>query len=298
MAKLLALIPSGYKLDKVASVLPMDGTGDFTLTRSTTGTRVNSSGGVEDMAIDMPRIDHTATGDCPVLLVEPQSTNIFLNSIFDGAVSGSPGTAPTYWDFQVSTGSIVVGTSNYSSGNKITFNISNTRIVYKDSILLDANTTYFYSAEVNVTTAIKFRELLYVSPPSGSVQYFYIDGILIAGNSVNVPAGDSVIGIKIVTSSTATYCTTYFGAGFWGVDISSNTIVFDMPQFETLGYRSSYIPTTTTTVTRTAETCTVTPPTGVNSITETIDSVDTVITTIPSTYTIPNGNINKVIMES
>tara|TARA_R110000803_G_scaffold50002_1_gene103948 strand:- start:643 stop:1674 length:1032 start_codon:yes stop_codon:yes gene_type:complete len=75
----LALIPSAYKVGSTASVLPTNGTGDFTHTRSTTATRINSSGAIETMAINVPRIDHT-DGGCPILLLEPQSTNLYINS--------------------------------------------------------------------------------------------------------------------------------------------------------------------------------------------------------------------------
>ena len=44
---------------------------------------------------------------------------------------------------------------------------------------------------------------------------------------------------------------------------------------------------------------TVAPPLGITEIIETIDGVDqTPITVIPATYTIPFGNINKIIMNS
>jgi len=75
----LALIPTGFKAGKLYSVLPEDGTGDFDVTRATTATRVNEQGLIESMAINVPRLDYT-DGGCPVLLTEPQSTNLSLYS--------------------------------------------------------------------------------------------------------------------------------------------------------------------------------------------------------------------------
>jgi hypothetical protein len=43
----LVLTPNAYKEGKLYSVIPSDGSGDFTFTRATTATRVNSDGLVE-----------------------------------------------------------------------------------------------------------------------------------------------------------------------------------------------------------------------------------------------------------
>ena len=73
----LALIPSAYKVGKVASVKPINGKGDFTFTRNSEATRINENGIIETMGVDVPRIDHT-DGGCPSLLLEPASTNLQL----------------------------------------------------------------------------------------------------------------------------------------------------------------------------------------------------------------------------
>ena len=43
----VAMIPSGYKEDKLYSVLPNSGDGDFDFSRSSSATRVNSEGLIE-----------------------------------------------------------------------------------------------------------------------------------------------------------------------------------------------------------------------------------------------------------
>ena len=81
----LAMIPSGYKLNKVYSVLPTDGSGDLVTARTSTATRVNSDGLIEEVAIGVPRLDYT-DGGCPSLLLEPSSTNLITESeAFDNA---------------------------------------------------------------------------------------------------------------------------------------------------------------------------------------------------------------------
>ena len=76
----IALIPSGTKASTLYSVLPANGDGDFTHSRSlTTATRVNKDGLIESVAANVPRLDYPLTngvaGDCPHLLLEPSRTN-------------------------------------------------------------------------------------------------------------------------------------------------------------------------------------------------------------------------------
>ena len=71
----IAMIPSGVKASKLYSVLPTDGTGDFTTTRASVATRVNENGLIEEVAANVPRLDYS-DGTCPSLLLEPASTNL------------------------------------------------------------------------------------------------------------------------------------------------------------------------------------------------------------------------------
>jgi len=75
----IAFIPSGYKINKIYSILPTNGDGDLDFTRVSTATRVNSSGLIENVATGVSRLDYS-DGGCPSLLLEPQSTNLYLNS--------------------------------------------------------------------------------------------------------------------------------------------------------------------------------------------------------------------------
>ena len=55
----LVMIPSGYKEDVVYSVKPTDGSGDLTFTRASNGTRVNSSGYVENVPWNLVQQSNT-----------------------------------------------------------------------------------------------------------------------------------------------------------------------------------------------------------------------------------------------
>ena len=75
----LVVTPNGYKVGKLYSVIPNTTLGDMDVVRATTATRVNSLGLIENVALNVPRIDYT-NGSCPSILVEPQRTNRLLNS--------------------------------------------------------------------------------------------------------------------------------------------------------------------------------------------------------------------------
>lgn len=75
----LVITPNGTKAGTLYSVVPSSGAGDMTVTRATTATRVNSAGLIESVASNVPRLDYS-NGTCPSILVEPQRTNLFLRS--------------------------------------------------------------------------------------------------------------------------------------------------------------------------------------------------------------------------
>ena len=76
----LIVTPNAYKESILYSVVPNATLGDMTVVRATTATRVNSTGLIESVGLNIPRIDYT-NGSCPSLLVEPQRTNSIIQSI-------------------------------------------------------------------------------------------------------------------------------------------------------------------------------------------------------------------------
>ena len=95
----LVNIPTAYKATKLYSIKPTDGSGDFTFARSTTATRVNESGLIESVGVNVPRIDYFS--NTPALLLEPQRTNLFTQSndfsgwtIVNGTLTANFATSP------------------------------------------------------------------------------------------------------------------------------------------------------------------------------------------------------------
>ncbi len=96
----LLIVPARFKTGRLYSQIPTSGAGDFTVTRNTTATRLNSAGVIESVASGIPRLDYSVSGfvtGCPALLVEPAATNEIRNNSNTNAVTGTPGTLPTNW---------------------------------------------------------------------------------------------------------------------------------------------------------------------------------------------------------
>ena len=90
----IAMIPSGYGLEKIYSVLPTNGDADLQFSRGSVATRVDKSGLISNVQSNFPRLDYLDS-TCPSLLLEPQRTNFILNS---QAISLSPTKNGTFSD--------------------------------------------------------------------------------------------------------------------------------------------------------------------------------------------------------
>ena len=74
----ILLTPTAYDNGSMLSIKPTNGDGDFTFSRNGNGSRVNSSGIIVTEGANLPRINYE--NGCGSWLLEPQSTNIYLNS--------------------------------------------------------------------------------------------------------------------------------------------------------------------------------------------------------------------------
>lgn len=82
----LVNIPSGYKAGTLYSVLPNTAAGDFDVARNSVATRVNSDIELQEMAVNVPRIQYDSGVTCPYLILEPQRTNLLTYPVsFDNA---------------------------------------------------------------------------------------------------------------------------------------------------------------------------------------------------------------------
>jgi hypothetical protein len=96
----LVVIPSGYKASTIYAQKPLTTDGQLSFTRASTATRVNSSGLIEAVASNVPRLDYLGS-TCPRLLLEGQRTNKcpnsanYGNSLINVTVTRNVVSAPT-----------------------------------------------------------------------------------------------------------------------------------------------------------------------------------------------------------
>jgi len=236
----LALIPSGYKgntatLPSVYSVLPSDGSGDFTFDRvNGLATRINKEGLLEEVANDTPRLDYS-NGTCPVLLLEKEKTNL---------VSYSESPSRIEWSkFTNGTTSVVV-TANQTISPSGELNAD--KIVYGNGTsLVTKNTTVVSGQIYNISVYLKGEnggERIQLDFKNSSSQGVSGTQFTLTNNwkrySVSLTSNQTALGIQFRDASTT-------GQIFyaWGAQIET-------------GHLTSYIPSTGGgTVTRFEEVC-------------------------------------------
>ena len=263
----LVVTPNGTKASKLYAIKPTDGSGDLTVTRATTARRVNSSGLIESVASNVPRLDYTDS-TCPSILVEGQRTNLakysddFSNATWAKTRCTVTSNATTAPDGTLTADKLILSVDNNThfiqqSGISVTAQIYSATVYAKkgeyDTVrLLLANlwtspnpnaifnlTTKSIVSTQNVTAKItelkdgwfKLDITATINAIAGGNAFFSIFG----GNNGTVNlVGDGTSGIYI-----------------WGA------------QLEAGANATSYIPTTTASVTRNAD---VISKTGISSL--------------------------------
>jgi hypothetical protein len=231
----LVVTPNGTKASKLYSVVPSDGAGDLDVTRATTATRVNLSGLIESVASNVPRLDYS-NGECPSILVEPQRTNLSryseeFNNVawtgisFNATVTANDTISP---DGTMTADKVVFGTSGY---------------LYQEYIVAGLS-----SATCSIYSKTSTQKIVFGgATPAGTDVYSFVD----AGNGwyrqiltrTFTSGGTGVVQFLPIGTNETLY--------FWGA------------QLEEGSYATSYIPTTSASVTRNAD---VISKTGISSL--------------------------------
>lgn len=233
----------------------MGGTLDsrFTFTRSTTATFINSSGYVTSAAINAPRFDYdpttlTARG----LLIEGSATNLLLYSQF--AYTGS--NPPTGWTSPFTGGPGSVATSTYGTldgANAWTQTASANRpMLSSTAIALTSGSTYTASMYLEaISGSLTYQDVLLLNPSTAT-----LGSPVYRRNGVTVNAGDTAqLGRIEATVSCTGSGNSNLRCGPGANANCTGSATFSRPQVELGSQASSYIPTTTSTVQRTADSC-------------------------------------------
>ena len=251
----LLLVPSGYKGGKLYAEIPTNGNGDLTWTRASTAIRTNSSGLLESMATGVPRLSYMY-GSCPSVLLEPQRTNLVsysdqFNDAFwvktNSTVSANTTTSP---DGTTNADTLV---DNSTSGiHALTAQNIGGAGTYAFSFYAKANTLsrvgVFTNSGVNVNLAITPQ----VFDLSNGTVVNSVTGITATITSVGngwyrcqliIPSSGS--GSYLIVTSNGGTTVSYIGSG--------QSLFLYGAQIELGAYPTTYIPTTSATATRVAD---------------------------------------------
>ena len=308
----LLITPNAVKVGKLYSVIPSSGLGDCTVVRNTTATRINNLGFIENVSANVPRVSYLTAGGNSFLLVEPQRTNLLLKSI-DFSVGNwtkaSSSIVPNNHispDNTVNASKLIAssGTNNFIELFQLTTASQGTLLcqsyfVKKAEIGFCQITGpgsvfsgFFVNFDLNLGIVSSFFKdglttLIYGIEPAAN-GYFRIFVIANCLNTSNVTR----LALNLIkTGTTGRGAAETFngtdGLYVWGADLQVGSTL------------TSFIPTDSAAVTRNADVITVSPPAGTVKITTTFsDNTTQVITSIPALFTVPDGLIKQVLMQS
>jgi hypothetical protein len=259
----LVQIPSGTKSGTLYSVLPANGDGDFTHTRASSATRVNKDGLIESVAFGVPRLDYPlldgVVQSCPALLLEPSRTNYvtYSNDVSGYTNFGSTDSANSAISPDGSQNASLV----QGDGSQIQVFLASQFTTlpsagsYTISVFAKKGNNNFVQLSVDAFTGAT-NTLAYfdlengTTPTSGAKIENYGNGWYKCSTVVTIDSGDLTgrIAFRVVPSSSSfLFSSTSEASG-------KNVYVYGF-QMEQESYPTSYIPTSGSTVTRSADFC-------------------------------------------
>jgi hypothetical protein len=245
--------------------------GTVTFTRASTATFFDSAGVLQSAANDVPRLDYNpATLAARGLLIEESRTNSIRNNTMQGAVAGTPGTLPTNWTYgQLSTLTTeIVGTGTETGINYVDIRISGTAtttpLIYfeaNSTVAATNNQTWATSVFVKIvgggTTNISVPTTTLRMSDSGGANLGFV-----AGSMYTLPtSATSLSACRFSSSHTTNNASTAFvmpAFAFNAAGAIDITLRIGLPQLELGAFATSVIPTTTTSLTRSADVASVT----------------------------------------
>jgi hypothetical protein len=251
----------------------------------------------------------------------PSGQSVIQNSVASSLSNGSLAQV-SFQVLDITQGSFGI----YFSGTLV--GSMNSTGTFNGSFVKGTETSFYIRALGTTSGSISNISVKEVTDDTNLPRIDYTDGCgvwLLEGQSTNLYLNSETLSTQSNATSASTYTVSFYGTGtitFSGTHTgtlvgtaadervsatfttTSGTLLSTVSgtctkgQLENLSDATSYIPTNGSIATRLADIATIDlSGFSLTSITETINGVDqTPITIIPSTYTIPSGRINKIIM--
>lgn len=258
----LVQIPSGYKSGTLYSVVPNTADGDFTVTGDPQGeaTRVNKDGLIETVSANVPRLNYNPTNpQDPTLLLEPTSTNLLQRSEdYDNG----------YW-LKARVGSSATGFTAPDGSSNATYyeqasGQTTAAVIYKSGFTSASSGVYTFSIWAKKAE----KRYLKLQTRANSATYRTVfdlqDGVITydSGNEnekiEEYPNGWYRLSVQRTSTTTDDIIVYYYlndSAVQSDTVTDSGGVYIWGSQVEKTNHLTSYIPTTTAQVTRTADTC-------------------------------------------
>ena len=293
----LVITPNGVKTSKLYAIKPENGSGDLTVVRATTATRVDENGNIVDVPANIARIDYS-TGQ-PSILVEPQMTNLWINN------NNINGYSSNTYAVRGSVESNAFGSGkdgisyNFLSGNPFVSSSYNIKTIDTRSLpiirlclLIKNPSSDFFSINFSLVAqnTYQFSTLKVYNENTGTILklnsntyalFLYTD--VSTGNQYSQVRISFVDNLK--SNPTPISGTAIIGLGFYQ-GIASGTLPNTFSPIITSG----------SAVTRNADIISKSGLSGITTITETFENGTTnVISGSPTSYTMSKGRIKKVI---
>ena len=261
---ILLLVPYRNKAAVLYSQIPTSASasGDMVVSRAGVSTRVNAQGLIQSVAANVPRLNYPLGGvanGCPALLVEPTATNLVPSGTVYTALASSLVSAVT--DTPAIGVSGALCTKNTASGSTTYISQSFSAVALSSGTIYSVSRFFKYNG-VAFNTSLEANTV----GQWGNVSWKQV--VVLSAAS----------GVTLGASTACTGSVENFGNGWYRVNVrvttggtisgSANVVVLSelpsalstgqgfltaCPQLETGSIATSYIPTTTGTVTRNAD---------------------------------------------
>ena len=265
---ILAMIPSGYNAAdaKLYSILPSNGSGDFTVSVDADATRINKEGLIEGVALNQARLTYNSLNpECPSLLLEPTLTNLQVYSQeFNNSVWTKNGTSVSADNTISPSGELnadkIQRTTTGSNNVNDTFNKATSQLTYTTSIFVKQGEGDFFAMRAQGTYPSRV-DLRFQFSTKQIIQYVASSNFTALSSNVEELKNGWFRVSMTYTTDTASVLTNYFtprssSGDIDSTDINANANCFLWGcQVEENNYVTSYVPTTSTPATRTRDLC-------------------------------------------